>query len=122
MPEQISIRLALTGQQDVARGLKQTGDAGDRELGRISVAAEGVTRAVGEIASVLGIAFAGEQFVEANRDAGRLCASLEVLTGSAETAGAVWRTLSAEFGSQIGTDAAVEAFAKLKALGLAPTI
>ena len=122
MSEQISIRLALTGQQDVARGLKQTGDAGDRELGRISVAAEGVTRAVGEIASVLGIAFAGEQFVEANRDAGRLRASLEVLTGSAETAGAVWRTLSAEFGSQIGTDAAVEAFAKLKALGLAPTI
>ncbi len=125
-----TLRIQLTGDSAGARAeigaterdLRRLGDSA-QSVGKEGLGAAGGLRAMaaagaGVAAVVAGVVESSQAFVEANREASRLRASLNVLTGDAQTTAAVWRTLQAEFGASIGVEAAAAAFQKLKALGL----
>lgn len=120
------LQIKLTGDSAGARAeigaterdLKRLPDAAAAVNKESRAAAGGLRELAGSVAALVGGGLAVEQFIAANREASRLRASLNVLTGDAQTTAAVWRTLQAEFGASIGVEAAAAAFQKLKALGL----
>lgn len=120
------LQIKLTGDSAGARAeigaterdLKRLPDAAAAVNKESRAAAGGLRELAGSVAALVGGGLAVEQFISANREASRLRASLNVLTGDAQTTAAVWRTLQAEFGASIGVEAAASAFQKLKALGL----
>lgn len=116
-------KAAVTEVQKLGGAVQRTGQEAKGAAQGVSLLNSSVGRLAAQAAGLVSIGVLANNFIAVNREAGRLRASLETVTGSVAAAEAAWARLEAFAATTPYTlDQSVTGFTRLKALGLDPSI